>query len=413
METNIKRRIESSLYQKTFSDIVLFYTVSLYQSLLMKLLLFLSLLLSPTLWAQDSYLYIGTYTTFTDGTPTGSEGIYMYKFNHLTGKLDSIGSTAGVVESPSFLAVSPHHLYLYCGSDTRTPGEGSVSAFDINKSNGKLTFINKQPSGGDNPIYVEVTPNNDMLLVANYAGGNFGMFKIVSNGSIGHQVDLKQLEGQGTNPDRQEQPHPHTITVVPGAPVILVTDLGTDRVLTYNYFSKSGLLIRETMDTTSGNILAGSGPRHAAFHPNGKYIYLVEEMGGTVAIISFIDGKMKLVKRLPLHEPQATGPFASADIHLSKDGKFLYASNRGQENNIVIFKVNGKNGNLTLVGYQSTLGTTPRNFTIDPTGNFLLVANQTSGSVVVFRIDHKTGLLTPTGESINVPQPTCLKMIWK
>lgn len=371
------------------------------------------ILLAPTLWAQDSYLYIGTYTQLPDGTPTGSEGIYFYKFNGETGKLDSIGSTGGSVSCPSFLAVSPLNVNLYAGTDTRTKGEGSVSAFDIDKKTGRLTFINKQPTGGDNPLFVDVTPNGAHLLTANYGGGSFAMFKLAADGAIDEKVGFEQLEGKGTNPERQEQPHPHMATIMPGTSAILVTDLGTDKVMVYYYFSKTGLKLMQTLDTTNNVVKPGSGPRHVAFHPNGKFVYLVEEMGGTVVTLSLNQGKLSFVDRIASHPPDTQGPFASADIHLSPDGKFVYASNRGNENNIAIFKVSARSGKLTLVGYQPTLGITPRNFTLDPTGKFLLVANQSSGNVVVFKRDAKTGLLTPTGESINVPQPSCLKMIWK
>jgi 6-phosphogluconolactonase len=374
-------------------------------------LLWFFLLLSPTLWAQDSYLYIGSYTTLVDGTPTGSEGIYIYKFHSETGKLDSIGSVE--VASPSYLNASPHNLFLYSVSDSRTKGAGSVSAFDINKKTGELNFINKQPTGGDNPIYVEVAPNNSQLFVANYNTGSFAMFKLGYNGEIGDRLAFEELKGSSVNPERQTQSHPHMAAVVPGTPFILVTDLGTDKVMLYIMLSLSGLKPSNIMDTTGLAIVPGNGPRHVAFHPNGKYIYLTEEMSGTVAVISFNFGKMGLIERVATHPADATGPFATADVHLSPDGKFLYVTNRGEENNIAIYKVNPKSGKLTLVGYQSTLGKTPRNFTIDPTGNFLLVANQSTGNVVVFKRDKKTGLLTPTGETIKVPQPTCLKMIWK
>jgi len=361
--------------------------------------------------AQDSYLFIGSYTSNKDGTPTGSKGIYTYRFHSDTGKLDSVSVVE--VESPSYIAVSANNDYLYAGTDTRTTGEGSVSAFDINKSTGKLTFINKQPSGGNNPLYVEVAPNNVILLTANYGSGSFTMFKLMADGSIAERIGGQQFEGSSANPDRQEQSHPHMATIVPYSPFIVVTDLGTDKLMVYYSLSLSGLQLKTTIDTTGGAIVAGNGPRHFTMHPNGKYAYLLEELSGTIAVFSFNVGDMALVERVAMHPENAKGPFSAADIHFSPDGKYLYASNRGNENNIVIYKVNKRSGKLGLVGYQSTLGSTPRNFTLDPTGNYLLVANQSTGNVVVFKRDKKTGLLTPTGETINVPQPSCLKMIWK
>lgn len=364
------------------------------------------------LQAQDSYLYVGSYTSYKDGTPTGSEGIYVYRFHSDTGKLDSIGCTEGVVASPSFLAVSPNNDYLYAGSDTRTKDEGTVSAFDINRKTGVLTFINKVPTGGDNPIYVDVAANNAMLLTANYGSSSFAMFKLHPDGKIGHRFAFQELEGSSVDTVRQTQPHPHMAAMMPNSPFIVVTDLGADAMYVYIFLSQSGLQVKGKVDTTGGNILPGSGPRHVAFHPNGKRIYILNEMSGSINVFSFDLGDMELVQRIATHPDTLQGPFEAADIHFSPDGKFLYASNRGNENNIAIYKVIGR-GKLALVGYQPTLGETPRNFTLDPTGKYLLVANQKTGNVVVFSRDTKTGLLTPTGETINVPQPSCLKMIWK
>ncbi|MDX2002775.1 MAG: lactonase family protein [Chitinophagales bacterium] len=364
------------------------------------------------LFAQDSYLYVGTFTTFPDGKPTGSEGIYVYGFNSKTGKLDSIASTEGNVASPGFIALSPDGQYLYCGSDARTKGKGSVSAFLIN-ADGSLAFINKQPSGGDNPIYVEPSSKNEFLYVANFLGSNFAIFELNKGGSIGDRVLLEGLQGKGTDPKRQEQSHPHMVTQVPGTSQILLADFGTDKVILYDYSRQRKLELKSQLDTTDKVIWPASGPRHIAFHPNGKYFYLAEEMSGTVAIVSISGGRMDLVGRVLAHDAETKGPYASADIHFSKDGRFLYVSNRGNENNIAIFKVDAKTGKLTPVGYQSTLGTMPRNFTIDPSGNFLLVANQNSGDVTVFKINHKTGLLSPTGYAVKIPQPTCLKMVRK
>jgi 6-phosphogluconolactonase len=369
------------------------------------------LILAPTIQAQDSYLFIGSYTSNKDGSPTGSKGVYTYRFHADTGKLDSIGVVEA--ESPSYIAVSANNDYLYAGTDTRTKGEGSVSAFDINKSTGKLTFINQQPSGGNNPLYVEVAPNNVILLAANYGSGSFVMFKLLPDGSIANQIGGMQFEGSSVNPERQEQSHPHMATIVPYSPFIIVTDLGTDKVMVYYSLSQSGLQLKHTIDTSGGAIIAGNGPRHLVVDPKGKYAYLLEELSGTIAVFLFNVGDMQLVERVAMHPEGSQGPFSAADIHFSPDGKYLYASNRGNENNIVIYKVNKRSGKLSLVGYQPTLGNTPRNFTIDPTGNYLLVANQSTGNVVVFKRDKKTGLLTLTGESINIPQPSCLKMIWK
>lgn len=372
-------------------------------------LFFLFLLLAPTLWAQDNYLYIGSYTSLVDGTRTGSEGIYIYKFNSETGKLDSIGSTGGTVESPSYLAVSPNGKYLYAGTNTRTPGQGTVAAYAINPKTGRFTPINTQPSGGDNPLYVEVSPDGKSLAVANYGGSSWAVFPLDSAGAIGKHSMHQVNEGKGTNPTRQEKPHPHAAVFSPKDNWLIVGDFGLDNLEIYQLQPQPPVL-RHTIDTTNG-INPGNGPRHITFHPNQKFVYVVEELSGTVASFYINYDRLSFLDRFPTHPTGTQGPFESADIHLSPDGKFLYASNRGQENNIAIFSVDGENGALTPVGYQPTLGKTPRNFAIDPSGNFLLAANQSTGNVVVFKRDKKTGLLTPTGESINIPQVSCLKFL--
>jgi len=156
---------------------------------------------------------------------------------------------------------------------------------------------------------------------------------------------------------------------------------------------------------------AGAGPRHLTFHPNNKYAYLIEELTGTISAYNYKNGKFGLLQNIPAIPPDYMGPIGSADIHVSPDGKFLYASNRGESNTIAIFKINQKTGWLTLIGHQSTLGKTPRNFDFDPSGNFLLAANQDSDEIVIFRVDKKTGLLTDTGKRIKVGNPVCIKWI--
>ncbi|CAN5398862.1 lactonase family protein [soil metagenome] len=367
------------------------------------------LLLAPALHAQDNYLYIGSYTTLVDGTPTGSEGIYIYKFNSQTGKLDSLGTTGGTVPNPSFLAVSPNGKYLYAATNSRAPGNGTVSSYYIIDVSGKFALINTQPSGGDNPLYVEVSPDGKNLSVANYGGSSWAVFPLDVAGAIGKRYMYSFNEGKGTHPTRQDKPHPHAAVFSPKDNWLIVSDFGLDELEVYQLLPQPTVL-RHTIDTTNG-INPGNGPRHITFHPNGKFVYVVEELSGTVATFYFNYDKLTFLDRVPTHTVENPGPFESADIHLSPDGKFLYASNRGQENNLAIFSVDGENGSLTLVGYQSTLGKTPRNFAIDPSGNFLLVGNQSTGNVVVFKRDKTTGLLTDTGSRINVPHVSCLKFL--
>lgn len=367
--------------------------------------LFCILFASICFWgnAQTFYLFIGTYTG------TGSKGIYVYRFNAATGKADWVSNTDSVV-NPSFLALAPNGSVVYACTETRTVNAGGVSAFQFNRTDGTLSFINKQSSGGDNPAYIAVHPNGKWVTVGNYSGGSLAAFRVAADGGVQPYDQLIQHSGKGVNPQRQEAPHVHATVFSPKADYLFVPDLGLDKVMAYRFnASSSKPLVPAAAPFAQSE--PGSGPRHFAFHPNGKWAYLMEELTGTVVAYNYSSGKLTKKQRIASHPDTSTAQFGSADIHVSPDGKFLYASNRGTENNIAVFKIDGKTGALIAVGYQSTLGVQPRNFCIDPTGKFLLAANQATDNVVVFRRDAATGLLTPTGEEIKVPKPVCLKMV--
>ncbi|MCW3115405.1 MAG: lactonase family protein, partial [Segetibacter sp.] len=231
-------------------------------------------------------------------------------------------------------------------------------------------------------------------------------------GSIKAYSQSIQHTGKSINPERQEKSHVHCTVFSPDYKYVYVPDLGIDKVMTYAVQENETTPL-VTVSPPFAASVQGSGPRHITFHPNKKYAYLIEEMSGAVVAYNYnnSNGKLDSIQRIFTHPGDAKGPFGGADIHVSPDGKFLYASNRANENNIAIFSINESTGKLTGVGYQSTLGKTPRNFTIDPTGSFVLVANQESDNVVVFKRDVQTGLLTPTGIEIKVPQPSCLQMM--
>jgi 6-phosphogluconolactonase len=218
-----------------------------------------------------------------------------------------------------------------------------------------------------------------------------------------------QDSGTSVNTDRQEKAHVHSAIFSPDEQFLFTPDLGTDKIMIYAFdaSSQEPLKPADPPFTEAGK---GNGPRHFTFHPNNKFAYLIEELSGTVAAYKYSNGQLTFIERLITHPKNYKGDIGSADIHLSLDGKFLYASNRGDENTVTIFSVNPSTGRLNLKGYQSTLGKTPRNFLIDPTGNFLLVANQDSDNIVIFKRDKQTGLLKSTGVQIKIPRPVCLKM---
>lgn len=363
------------------------------------LLLFLSIVTS----AQKYFLFIGTYTG------SGSKGIYVYRFDAATGKAVWISNTEGVV-NPSYLAIAPGGSLLYACTETRTVNAGGVSAFRFDRTKGALTLINKQSSGGDNPAYVAVHKTGKWVLAGNYSGGSLAAFPINKDGSIQPFGQLIKHEGKGVNAARQDMAHVHATVFSPKGDFLFTPDLGLDKVMIYKFNSAAQKPLQPAI-TPFAQTTPGSGPRHFIFHQNGRWAYLIEEMAGTVVAYNYKNGKLTQLQQIASHPDTATGEFGSADIHISPDGKFLYASNRAKENTIAIFKIDGKTGKLTAVGYQSTMGKTPRNFCIDPTGNFLLAANQQTGNIVIFKRDKATGLLTLTGEEIKIPEPVCLKMI--
>lgn len=366
-------------------------------------LLAILMLFSFVGYGQSYYMFIGTYTG------KGSKGIYVYQFNASTGKLNWISNTDSVV-NPSYLAVSPNGKTIYAVTETATNNTGSVSAFSFDRASGKLSFINKQPSGGANPCYVAVNKTGKWVTVGNYSGGSASAFKINTDGSLQPYSQLIQHEGKGIHAQRQEKPHVHSTVFSPQQDYLFVPDLGLDKVMIYSFKPTEEKPLQPAEPPFAASI-AGSGPRHFTFHPTKAFAYLIEELSGTVVAYTYKKGVLTFLQRIPTRPANFTGAPGSADIHISPDGKFLYASNRGQENTITIFSIDGKNGRLQVKGFQSTQGSTPRNFTIDPTGKYLLVANQNSNNVVVFRRNASTGLLTPTGEEISIPNPVCLKMM--
>lgn len=365
--------------------------------------------------AQSYYLLVGTYTNMgsTTAVPpkdsTGSKGIYVYRWDAATGHASFLSHTTGVV-NPSYLDIAPDKSHVYACTETRTTGAGSISAFLLDRGAGTLRFINKVPSGGDNPVYVSVHRSGRWVAIANYTGGNLSVFPIRADGTVLPYVQNIQHTGHSINPTRQEKSHVHSVVFSPDNRTLYAQDLGEDSIGIYGFDSALEKPLRD-----EGKVATppGSGPRHFTFHPNGRYAYLVEELGGCVEVFQYYPGTghLQLLQRIAAHADTAKGPFRSSDIHVSADGRFLYMTNREPELNIAIFAVDAAKGTLRAIGYQPVLGKEPRNFMLDPTGQFLLVANQDSNAIIVFKIDQSTGSLHPTGEKIDVPSPSCLKMV--
>lgn len=357
------------------------------------------LLLFQSINAQINYLIVGTYDS------PKSEGIYIYKFDSEKGTATEISHTKSA--NPSFLAISKDEKFVYAVSETATStGKlGEVVAFSFNKVTGVLTFLNKQPSLGDNPCHVELDKTGKWIFVSNYTSGTISCLPIKEDGTLGAGTTI-QHTGSGPNVERQKSAHAHGAIISPDNTMLYVTDLGIDKLMQYDFDETTGLLSPATPAFMPS--VAGAGPRLFAYQPNHKTAYVIEELSGTVQVYRNKKNRLNAIQRISTMRKEDTQFAGSADIHTSPDGKFLYASNRGEANTIAIFKVR-RNGKLNLIGQQSTLGKTPRNFSIDPSGKFLLVGNQNSNEIVVFNRNIKTGLLTDAGQRINVGKPVCLK----
>ncbi len=365
------------------------------------LLLCCMLFLFATMFGQEKKgnefrLLIGTYAN-----EDKSNGIYAYAFNSETGDFRSSGPPTLLLNS-SYLAISNDNKNVYAVGEG---GQGSVNAYAFNAATGALTLLNSVPSPG--PCYVSVDGKKKFVFVGNYGGGSVLSIPLNADGSFRADVQTIKHEGSSVMKDRQDKPHVHAVVLSPDDRFLLVPDLGVDKVYQYRVDTTNPqALSPATSPFTS--VKPGGGPRHLAFHPNGKYAYLALELIADVAVFGYKDGKLEEKQTVSMVEPGFTGKVSAADIHTSPDGKFLYVSNRGDANQIAIFSID-KDGRLKVAGHQSVLGKTPRNFAIDPSGNFLLVANQNSNDIVIFKRDPKTGLLTDTGKKILVDKPVCLK----
>ncbi len=346
-------------------------------------------------------LYVGTYT---EGTR--SEGIYLVRMDRRSGALRRVGSVdAG--PNPSFLAI---HLnrggrVLYAVNELEN---GAVSAFAIDRATGALTRLNEQPSEGGGPCFVSVDRSGRVALVANYAGGSVALLPIQANGALAPAAQVVQHTGTGPNAQRQEAPHAHCILPDPANRFVLAADLGADRVFVYRLDLDGTSLLR----VAGGDAVMrpGAGPRHLAFHPRLPLVFVANELDSTVATLRFDAERGVLsLEGAVLTVPGArTGTNYPADIHVAANGRTLYVSNRGH-NSIAVFSVTDSTGALALEQVISTAGDWPRNFSLDPTERWLLVANQRSNSVVAFGRDPASGTLTPTPQRLALPSPVCLQ----
>jgi len=378
-----------------------FYKTSFMKPVNICRLLGCMILLPMVLKAQTKTInvLIGTYTN------TGkSKGIYVYSFDPSSGSLTYKNEVAS--SDPSFLALSADKKYLYAVNELNT-GEGAVSAFKYHPTDGKLVLLNTQLTHGDSPCHVIVDQKDNHVVVSNYSGGSLTVFGVQPDGSLTEKVQLIKHEGSGPNKSRQEKPHVHSATLSPDGRFLLVQDLGTDRINVYGYdaLNKNAPLSTEAKVAKAS---PGSGPRHITFAKDGRYVYLVQEMKAAVTVYAYSDGQLTAIQEISMLPPSYKGDVGAADIHISPDGKFLYASNRGEANDMAIYAINKEDGKLSYVGNQSVEGKGPRNFAISPDGKHLLVANQYTDDVIVFARDEQTGRLKNTGNRIEIGAPVCV-----
>jgi 6-phosphogluconolactonase len=355
---------------------------------------------------QQKYLvYVGTYTD------RGSKGIYVYRFDSSTGELNSLGLAAESAE-PSFLAVDSSGRFLYSVNETETfngQPTGAVSAFAIQPNSGKLSLLNQVSSRGTDPAHVTLDRTGKYALVANYTSGSVAVFALLKDGRLGEVTSFVQHKGSSVNPERQKGPHAHAIALSPDNRFAVVADLGLDELLVYSFDAAKGTLGTQPQVVKAS---PGTGPRHLVFSTDGRFLYMLNEMQSSVVAYSYdaTSGAIHELQTISSLPKGFSSENTAAEIEIDPSGKFLFASNRGDDS-IAVFAIDSHTGMLTHVETDSTGGKTPRNFAIDPTGSWLLAANQDSDDIVVFRIDQKTGHLKASGDVLKVPSPVCLKFV--
>jgi len=350
-------------------------------------------------------VYFGTYTQ------GDSKGVYVSEFDPKTGKL-SPAKLAVETTNPSFLALHPSGKFVVAVNETNEfqgkKNSGGVSSFSVNPEDGSLTLINQQPSGGGAPCHVVIDKKGRTALVANYHGGSVAAFPISKKGKLRQASSFVQHAGSSVNKQRQAGPHGHSINLDPKNNFAFAADLGLDKILIYKFDPQEKTLTAN--DPAFAKVTPGAGPRHFAFHPTGKFAYVINEMQSTVTAFRYNSkaGALETLQTISTIPADFAGNTSTAEVQVHNSGKFLYGSNRGHDS-IAMYSIDQKTGKLTSLGNQAIGGKAPRNFGIDPTGKYLLAAGRLTNSVTVFKINADTGKLDPTDHKISVPVPVCVK----
>ncbi len=351
------------------------------------------------------FVYVGTYTQ------KESKGIYLLQLDTRNGKLTPIG-VAAEVKNPSFLAIHPDRRHLYAVGELESfngKPAGAVSAFQIDPKTRKLTLLNQQSSVGGGPCHLSVDKEGKNVLVANYGGGSVAVLPILPDGKLKEASSFIQHQGSSVNPQRQKEPHAHSINLDAFNRYAFVADLGLDKIMIYQFDKAAGKLTPGKVPFAA--VKPGAGPRHFAFHPQGKWAYVINELDSTVIAFHYLPerGQLETIQTISTLPIGFTGTNYPAEVQVHPSGKFLYGSNRGH-NSLAIYSIDPSNGKLALVGHESTRGKNPRNFGIDPSGRYLIAANQDSNNLVLYQIDEKTGRLTFLQE-LTISMPVCVKFL--
>jgi 6-phosphogluconolactonase len=373
-------------------------------------LLLIGQILASTAYAagKEYFVYIGTYTR------TRGKGIYTFRFDPATGKLTPV-TLAAEASSPAFLAVHPNGKFLYAAHEHEgedLPGKNnSVSAYAIDPKTGVLTFLNKISSRGEGPAHIVVDKPGKMLFVMNYRSGSVALLPIQPDGRLSEATAFDQQTGSGPDKQRQAGPHAHGGAFSPDDRFALVAEHGIDEVMIFRLDADKRTMVPNAPPFFKAT--PGAAPRHLAFHPNGKFLYALNELGSSVTVFDYgaAGGTLQRVQEITTIPAGFTGTNSTAQLQVDRAGRFLYVSNRGNDS-IAVFSIDAGKGTVSLVEHVSTQGKTPRDFSLDPTGSYLFAANQNSDNIVLLKVDQTTGHLTPSGQMIEqVPEPVCVVFV--
>ncbi|MBI1313547.1 beta-propeller fold lactonase family protein [bacterium] len=354
---------------------------------------------------DDLWVLVGTYTRGNEG------GINVLRFDPQTATLTK--HSVARIDNPSFLAVHPSEKFVYSVAEVATfDGKrgGAVAAFSFDAKAGTLTKLNHESTIGAGPCHVVVDQTGRYVLAANYGGGSVVVLPIEAEGKVGPATCFVQHVGSSVDPRRQKEPHAHSINLDPTNQFAVAADLGVDKVFVYRLNGKNGTLT--DAPAPFGKVAPGSGPRHFAFHPSGLFGYVINEIALTVTAFTFdsTTGELSEIQTISTLPPGVEKQGSTAEVRVHPSGRFLYGSNRGHDS-IVVYSIDQDTGRLTYVENEPTQGSTPRNFFVEPSGQFLFAENQQSGTIAVLKIDQQTGALSPTGNSIEVPSPVCIRTV--